>query len=110
MPLEVLPHDPGYKAVFEEMSARLCAALGELVVSIQHLGNTAVPGLLAKPKVDLFIESRSAPPPPSATAVLMDLGFELSPHVDKLGHHAYNRQGAPEFALHWCEGRHVVTA
>jgi GrpB-like predicted nucleotidyltransferase (UPF0157 family) len=101
--LQLLPYDPGYPAAFEAMRVRLLDTLGELIVKVEHLGSTAVPNLLSKPKIDIFLECKAAPPPAAAYEALVGLGFELSTHVDKLGHHAFNRTGTPEFALHWCE-------
>ena len=53
----VVPYDPAWPALFESEKARLLACLpGELIRRIEHFGSTAVPGLAAKPIVDMLVE------------------------------------------------------
>jgi GrpB-like predicted nucleotidyltransferase (UPF0157 family) len=49
----VKAHDPHWAAAFETEAASLRSALGETCVSVEHIGSTAVPGLAAKPIVDI---------------------------------------------------------
>lgn len=51
----VLPYDPQWAADFESIRLELAEALGDLAVSIEHVGSTAVPGLSAKPIIDLDV-------------------------------------------------------
>jgi GrpB-like predicted nucleotidyltransferase (UPF0157 family) len=52
----VCPADPSWPSWFLQETARLRGALpGDLVAEIQHIGSTAVPGLDAKPIVDLMV-------------------------------------------------------
>jgi len=55
----VADYDPRWPAMFEAESARLREALGPLVLSIEHVGSTSVPGLAAKPIVDILVGVRS---------------------------------------------------
>lgn len=54
-PVEIVDYDPVWPVRFEEMRARLAAALGVVAVRIDHVGSTAVPGLAAKPIVDIQV-------------------------------------------------------
>jgi GrpB-like predicted nucleotidyltransferase (UPF0157 family) len=54
-PIEVVDYDPAWPALFEEMRARLSAALGQTAKRIEHVGSTAVPGLAAKPVIDIHV-------------------------------------------------------
>lgn len=45
--------------MFEQEKKRLQAALGSNVIAIEHIGSTAVPGLAAKPIIDLLVGVRS---------------------------------------------------
>src|SRR5262249_5932608 len=58
-PIVVIDYDPAWPALFEQERANLAAALGALVVTIEHVGSTAVPGLAAKPIIDLLVGVRS---------------------------------------------------
>ncbi len=52
-PVEVVPYDPAWPEVYEEVRALVVGALGHRVLSIEHIGSTAVPGLAAKPYIDV---------------------------------------------------------
>jgi GrpB-like predicted nucleotidyltransferase (UPF0157 family) len=54
-PIIVVAYDPGWPAAFERLRDRAAAAVGELAVAIEHVGSTAVPGLAAKPVIDLVV-------------------------------------------------------
>jgi len=49
----VIDYDPVWPAVFEELRARAWNAVRDVAVSIEHVGSTAVPGLAAKPIIDI---------------------------------------------------------
>ena len=57
----VLPYDPAWKDAFEEIKGEIEAALGDLILGIEHIGSTSVEGLSAKPciDVDVIIEDYS---------------------------------------------------
>lgn len=52
--VEVVPYDPAWPRLFEAEAASLTALLGEELVSIHHIGSTSVPGLAAKPIIDML--------------------------------------------------------
>ncbi len=54
-PVVVVPPDDGWPAIFASWRWRLAAALGVVAVRIDHVGSTAVPGLAAKPVVDIQV-------------------------------------------------------
>ena len=55
--ITIVPHDPGWPVSFELERQHLLACLpSELIVRIEHFGSTAVPGLAAKPIVDMLVE------------------------------------------------------
>lgn len=53
--VQVVPYDPNWARRFASWRDRLVAALGETAVRIEHVGSTAVPGLAAKPVIDIQI-------------------------------------------------------
>src|ERR671917_510706 len=62
-PVEVVPYDPAWPSGFEEERAVLEGLLARwLVADIEHVGSTAVPGLAAKPVIDIMapVESLEA--------------------------------------------------
>jgi GrpB-like predicted nucleotidyltransferase (UPF0157 family) len=52
--IELLPHDPAWAPAAMAEAARLADVLGEDLLDIQHVGSTAIPGLKAKPTIDLM--------------------------------------------------------
>jgi GrpB-like predicted nucleotidyltransferase (UPF0157 family) len=56
----IVEYDPRWSLMFEEEAARVTSVLsGNLVVRIDHIGSTAVPGLVAKPVIDLLVRVHS---------------------------------------------------
>jgi len=54
-PIRVVDYDPAWPELFEALAARALAALGDVALRADHVGSTAVPGLAAKPIVDLDV-------------------------------------------------------
>jgi len=76
--IEVRDYDPAWPDRFEELRAEYAAALDAAAVpfvSIEHVGSTAVPGLAAKPVIDIDIVVDLAEVD-AAASVLVSLGFE----------------------------------
>ncbi|MGP3929870.1 GrpB family protein [Nonomuraea sp. KM88] len=61
-PVEIVDHDPGWPADFAALGRTMRAALGSVAVRIDHIGSTSVPGLAAKPVIDVQIAVRSLEP------------------------------------------------
>ena len=54
-PQRIVGYDASWPRVFERHAARIAGALGERARRIDHIGSTAVPGLAAKPIVDVLV-------------------------------------------------------
>jgi len=77
-----MPYDPRWPAEFEAEAARLRAALGALALRIDHHGSTAVPGLAAKPVIDIQISVSSLRSLDPYTDRMKPLGYVHVPHPD----------------------------
>ncbi|MFN0124882.1 MAG: GrpB family protein [Blastocatellia bacterium] len=53
--LHLSPYDDGWQTLFQEEKSRLQAAIGGYVLDLQHIGSTSVPGMPAKPILDIGI-------------------------------------------------------
>jgi GrpB-like predicted nucleotidyltransferase (UPF0157 family) len=51
--VELVPHDPAWAAQAAAESARLAQAIGPTLIRIEHVGSTSIPGIRAKPTIDL---------------------------------------------------------
>ena len=56
--VEVVPHDPAWAEAFREEAAALRPIFGDEAEAIRHIGSTSVPGLAAKPTIDVLVEVR----------------------------------------------------
>lgn len=74
--LKFVPYDPAWPALFEAEAARLGAALGPRALRVEHIGSTSVPGLLAKPVIDIAVAVSSAGEAAACVAPLQTLGYE----------------------------------
>ena len=54
--IEVIAYEPEWPKLFAEEAARLSEALREVPVEVHHIGSTAVPGMSAKPIIDILVE------------------------------------------------------
>ena len=54
--IQVVDYDSGWPERFEAEQWRIATALGPLARRVEHIGSTAVPGLAAKPVVDMLVE------------------------------------------------------
>ncbi|HEX2372711.1 MAG TPA: GrpB family protein [Actinomycetota bacterium] len=68
--IQVVDYDPRWPDLFRREADRIRAALGERVLLLEHIGSTSVPGLAAKPIVDILLV---VPDPSDEPAYLPDL-------------------------------------
>ncbi len=61
--VSVLPYNPEWPQRYVQEAAVVAATLGDRVAAIEHFGSTAVPGLAAKPIIDILVGSIDALPP-----------------------------------------------
>jgi GrpB-like predicted nucleotidyltransferase (UPF0157 family)/RimJ/RimL family protein N-acetyltransferase len=74
-PVEVVDYDPTWPARFESERRRLVDALGSSAAEVEHVGSTAVPGLPAKPVIDVLVGLREYPLQPAQIGLLEGLGY-----------------------------------
>jgi GrpB-like predicted nucleotidyltransferase (UPF0157 family) len=55
-PIEILDYDPAWPRLYEQEATRIRGVLGNRVVRLEHAGSTSVPGLPAKPIIDIVLE------------------------------------------------------
>jgi GrpB-like predicted nucleotidyltransferase (UPF0157 family) len=74
--IEVVDYDPAWPRMFESEAERLRTRLGELAVRIEHVGSTSVPGLAAKPIIDIQVSVPDVHDLQSFRGPLEALGYE----------------------------------
>lgn len=97
-PIVLAPHDPAWAERYREERARILRAIGpSAVFRITHIGSTAVPGLVAKPTIDILLEIARDADLDRLTAAMGAAGYRLSPQPDKPPpHRMYLKGYTPE--------------
>jgi GrpB-like predicted nucleotidyltransferase (UPF0157 family) len=73
-------YDPRWPDLFEAEKKRILDAIGPRALAIEHVGSTAVPGMMAKPVIDLMVGTRDvATTADACTAPLQNIGYECVP-------------------------------
>lgn len=55
-PVELVEYDPAWPGLYRREEEKIRAALGGRALSVEHIGSTSVPGLAAKPIIDINLE------------------------------------------------------
>ena len=84
-PIFLADYDHAWPALFEEERARLEEAIGEWAVAIEHVGSTSIPGIAAKPVIDIAVG-------------VLDIreGYKTIFPLSKLGYRCMGEGGIPE--------------
>lgn len=86
-PVELVPYDRAWTEKFESERELLARVLDEwLVGSIEHVGSTAVPGLVAKPVIDIMVGVESLAASEPAIRVLAGFDYCYSPYKTDVMH------------------------
>lgn len=75
--IQIVPADPAWPTAFEAEAARLRQHLRGAFHRIEHVGSTAVPGLPAKPVIDIQISLPALPPAAELLESLAGLGYHF---------------------------------
>jgi GrpB-like predicted nucleotidyltransferase (UPF0157 family) len=96
-PILIAEYNPAWPTMFEQERGVIREALGKLVVEIEHIGSTAIPGLPAKPIIDLLVGIRSLGEGRScAVKPLVQLGYVYIPEYESwLPDELFFRKGVP---------------
>lgn len=108
-PIAVMPYNPEWAQMFEKECSRIKAALGTIAIRIDHVGSTSVPGMVAKPIIDIQISVNQVHPMLQYKGLLERLGYAHLPDVPP-GDKIYPLFHAPstwphKYHAHLCEHR-----
>jgi GrpB-like predicted nucleotidyltransferase (UPF0157 family) len=101
--IEIVVYDPRWPSLFASVRDRLTGPLTGLVDRIEHVGSTAVPGLAARPTVDLTAVVESLDHLPAVIGRLAPLGYCHEGDLGVRGRHAFTTPpDAPPHHLYVC--------
>ena len=87
----LVEHNPAWADAYAKEQARLAAAIGHLAKGIEHYGSTAVPGLIAKPIIDILIGVSPLDDWRHCHDPLVSLGYDYAAGAGVAGHHIFGR-------------------
>jgi GrpB-like predicted nucleotidyltransferase (UPF0157 family)/predicted kinase len=90
----VVPYDPAWPLQYEEEREKINTALGDRIVGLHHVGSTAVPGLAAKPIIDIMIAVHQLDEAIECIGPLSDLGYAFNNHPQNVDRRFF-RKGQP---------------
>lgn len=107
----VVDYDPSWPRIFEVLRRPVWAAVRDVAVSVEHVGSTAVPGLAAKPIIDMDVVVAPSDNLPKAIERLAPLGYVHRGNLGVDGREAFDSpQGLPAHHLYVCLGESAALA
>ena len=88
----VVPYNPRWQEEFAAASAEIVAVIGNSILAIHHVGSTAVPGLCAKPILDLLVSVEDFAESLELVPDLEKLGYEFRPDEEIPDRHYFRRR------------------
>jgi GrpB-like predicted nucleotidyltransferase (UPF0157 family) len=99
-PVELAEYDPEWPHLFERLAADIRSALGERVRLLEHSGSTSVPGLAAKPIIDIVLAVADSADEASYVPALEALGYVLRIREPEWFEHRVLKHTEPAVNLH----------
>jgi GrpB-like predicted nucleotidyltransferase (UPF0157 family) len=93
-------YDPQWPALFERQANRIEAALGERALNVQHVGSTSIPGLMAKPVLDILLVVADSADEQQYEPALQSAGYRLHLREPEWYEHRLFRAPDTEINLH----------
>lgn len=93
MHVNVVPYDPQWRERFVQEAAALRDIFGDLLVALHHIGSTSVPGLPAKPIIDMLPVVWDITRVDARNAAMMALGYEPMGEFGILGRRYFRKGG-----------------
>lgn len=99
-PIRLVEYDPQWPVVYEREATAIRAALDDCVLAIEHVGSTAVPGLAAKPIIDILLVVEDSSREAAYVPRLEGAGYYLRIREPDWHQHRMLKRAQPEVNLH----------
>jgi GrpB-like predicted nucleotidyltransferase (UPF0157 family) len=96
----IADYDERWPALYEEVGGPLAEAFGDYMVEMQHIGSTSVPGLGAKPIIDIAVDLRDYPLPQEVIEAVEKLGYTHMGEYGISGRHYFKRYDEDGLMVH----------
>lgn len=99
-PIRMVDYDPEWPRQFEREAGRIRSALGDRALGIEHAGSTAVPGLPAKPIIDIVLVVTDTAKESEYVGALESAGYRLRIREPNWHEHRMFKGRQPDVNLH----------
>ncbi len=115
MKIKMVSHDPQWRQQFQQEAEQIAFALGDIIVTVHHIGSTAIPNIYAKPILDILLVVHDLTALDGKQPLLVALGYEAHGEFGIPGRRYFRRdnafgdrthqihafaQGSPQIARH----------
>lgn len=98
--VEVVPPNPDWPQQFAQAAQEIATILGDRVVQIHHIGSTSIPGIYAKPIIDLLVEVDDIDAVDAFNGAMAAIGYEALGEFGIPGRRYFRRDDADGFRTH----------
>ena len=99
-PIELVEYDPGWPGLYEREAEKIRTALGDRVLGLEHAGSTSVPGLAAKPIIDIVLTVADSAAEDAYVQPLEAAGYALTIREPDWHEHRLLKGNDPTVNLH----------
>src|SRR5690348_12843875 len=92
--ITVVPYDPQWPAAFERAAREVKAALGHSLLGIHHIGSTSIPGIHAKPIIDMLAVASDLSQVDEHAERMRQIGYEAMGEFGIAGRRYFRRDNA----------------
>ena len=96
-PIMIVDYDPAWPRLFQREAGRVRAALGDRVVALEYVGSTSVPGLAAKPRIDMLLVVANSADESAYVLALEAVGYVL--HIREPDWYEHRMFNGPDTAV-----------
>lgn len=96
-------HTSRWSALYVAEAARIAAALGPVVIAMEHYGSTSIPGIKAKPIIDILVGVERLEDATGCIPAMQELGYIFDPNAGVPGHHIFGKGAARTHIVHFVE-------
>jgi len=102
LPVKMANYDPNWPKLFEKEKNLILGAIGHVIVRTEHIGSTAVPGLGAKPIVDILVAVNHLSDAKTCIEPLKRIGYKYKPRLEAdIPERRFFGKGAPPKEQHY---------
>jgi GrpB-like predicted nucleotidyltransferase (UPF0157 family) len=94
MRITVVPYDPLWPQAFALAASEVASAMGGNLLDLHHIGSTAIPGICAKPIIDLLAVASDLAAVDARAAQMQSLGYEVMGEFGIAGRRYFRRDNA----------------